>query len=141
MATNLRAELSKNNPYYIPKERYYELKYHCLQYSDWKKNIVTARNSINISASKRSPGRGSGTSDPVMRVAMAINYYDELIKEVERCCKEAEPELQLYLLKGVTEGLSYETLLARYEIPCGKDMYYDRYRKFFYILDKSRRQH
>lgn len=29
------------------------------------------------------------------------------------------------------------TLVAR-GIPCGKDYYYDRYRKFFWLLDKER---
>lgn len=32
-----RAELSKKNPYHIPRYRYYELKYFCRQYDDWKK--------------------------------------------------------------------------------------------------------
>ena len=30
-----RAELSKKNPYHIPRYRYYELKYFCRQYDDW----------------------------------------------------------------------------------------------------------
>lgn len=35
-----RAELSKKNPYHIPRYRYYELKYFCRQYDDWKKALT-----------------------------------------------------------------------------------------------------
>lgn len=31
-----RAEISKKNPHYISKHRYYELKHFCLQYPEWK---------------------------------------------------------------------------------------------------------
>ena len=37
MATNIRPELSKKNPYYIDRKRFFELKYLCLQYPDIKK--------------------------------------------------------------------------------------------------------
>lgn len=39
-----RAKLSRRNPYYIPAERYYELKHFCRQYYDWKKalNLIDA---------------------------------------------------------------------------------------------------
>lgn len=30
-------------------------------------------------------------------------------------------------------------LKTKLDIPCGKDMYYDRYRKFFWLLDNSRK--
>ena len=36
MSTLIRPELSKENPYYISKHRYYELTHFCLQYHEWK---------------------------------------------------------------------------------------------------------
>jgi hypothetical protein len=51
---------------------------------------------------------------------------------------EADKDLYLYLLKAVTEGLSYTHLKTKLDIPCGKDMYYDRYRKFFWLLSEFR---
>lgn len=36
MGTVIRSEISKKNPYYINKHRYYELKHYCLQYYIWK---------------------------------------------------------------------------------------------------------
>ena len=57
---------------------------------------------------------------------------------VERVAKETDDELWFYILKAVTEDLSYNYLKSRLEMPCGKDMYYDRYRKFFWLLSKER---
>lgn len=53
---------------------------------------------------------------------------------VERAAVEASDELGNYILKAVTEDLSFTTLKTKYNIPCGKDMYFDRYRRFFYLL-------
>ena len=41
------------------------------------------------------------------------------------------PTLYSYIIKGVTEGKSYTYLKTKLEIPCGRDMYYERYRKIF----------
>lgn len=140
MSTLIRPELSKRNKFYIPKSRYYELKYHCLQYKDWKKSRAELERMLGPAAATMKVARGSAKANPVLQMALIFMYYDTMIKELEQCCKDAEPELADYILKGVTEGLSYESLRAKYEIPCGKDMYYDRYRKFFYILDNKRRE-
>jgi hypothetical protein len=64
--------------------------------------------------------------------------YAERIKVIETAAKEADEFLYPYLLKAVTEGLSYPYLKTKMNIPCGKDMYYDRYRKFFWLLSESR---
>lgn len=51
---------------------------------------------------------------------------------------DADEELYSYILKAVTEGLSYTYLKTALEMPCGRDAYYDRYRRFFWLLDKER---
>ena len=64
--------------------------------------------------------------------------YGEKIKMIEKVALETDNCLHKYILKAVTEGLSYTYLKTRLGIPCGKDMYYDRYRRFFWLLSKSR---
>ena len=66
--------------------------------------------------------------------AAELDWY---MKMIIQCCKDADSYIWTWLLEGVTEGLSYGSLQAR-GIPCGKDYYYDRYRKFFWLLDKVR---
>ena len=57
---------------------------------------------------------------------------------IEHTARQADPELADYILKGVTEGLSYDIIKARMNVPCCKDVYYDKYRKFFWLLNKVR---
>ena len=40
---------------------------------------------------------------------------------------------------AVTEGISYDHLKARLNIPCCKDVYYELYRRFFWILSQVRK--
>lgn len=138
MGTVIRPEISEKNKYWIDKHRYYELKHFCLQYKEWKKAYAACNESI-IFASSFGERRSDGTiSDLTAKYAIKRAYYAGRIKLVEKAAMEAEPELYLYILKGVTEGLSYTYLKTKLEIPCGRDMYYDRYRKFFWILSNSR---
>jgi hypothetical protein len=138
MSTVIRPEISEKNKYWIDKHRYYELKHFCLQYKEWKKAYAACNESI-IFASSFEERRSDGTiSDLTAKYAIKRAYYAGRIKLVEKAAMEAEPDLYLYLLKAVTEGLSYTYLKTKMEIPCGRDMYYDRYRKFFWILSNSR---
>ena len=134
----IRPELSPRNKYWIDKHRYYELKHFCLQYPLWK-SAYAAFDDVSISLSMID---GLPTSnlpgDPTAKRAIMKAYYSNKIELLERTARETDPYLCNYILKAVTEGLSYNYLKARLEIPCGRDMYYDRYRKFFWMLSESR---
>lgn len=138
MATKIRPEISIKNKYWIDKHRHYELKHFCLQYPDWKKRYADL-NDLSISLSKLE--RESSTNipgDPTAKCVIQKAHYLERIKLIERTAKDADEDLYLYILKAVTEGLSFTYLKTRLNIPCGKDMYYDRYRKFFWLLSEAR---
>lgn len=125
MGTAIRAEISSKNKYWINKHRHYELKHFCLQYPEWKKAHSDLREEITpLSITKR--------------VAMQT-IYSKNIDLVEKTAREADPYLYEYIIKGVTEGKSYTYMRTVLNIPCGKDMYYDRYRKFFWLLSESRK--
>ena len=138
MSTLLRAELSSKNRYWIDKHRYYELKHLCLQYPIWKSAYVAFDNpSISLSSIESIP-TSNLPGDPTAKRAMMKAYYSEKMKLIEDAAKEADKYLHEYILKAVTEGLSYTYLKSKLDIPCGRDMYYDRYRRFFWILSESR---
>ena len=81
----------------------------------------------------------SGTpSDPTAKRAMLKAHYSERIKLVEQAAMEADKYLHDYILKAVTEGRSYTYLKTMLDIPCSKDTYYERYRRFFWILNELR---
>lgn len=139
MGTVIRAQISEKNKYYIDKHRYYELKHFCLQYNEWKKAYEACNESIIFASQIDKLPTGNGTpSDLTAKYAMKKAQYAERIKLIERAALEADDFLYPYILKAVTEGLSYPYLKTRLDIPCGKDMYYDRYRKFFWLLSELR---
>lgn len=139
MSTIIRPEISENNKYWIPKHRYYELKHFCLQYPDWKKLIFTldsnlAPNSVSIDSIK------SVTNIPESSVeSLAMSYYmvKRNIEIVEKAVMDTDKEMSSYILKAVTEGLPY-TYFEANQIPYCRDSFYDRYRKFFYLLSALR---
>ena len=138
MATVIRAQLSVKNKYYIDKHRYYELKHFCLQYNEWKKAYSNCNESIIFAAGIERLPSSNIPSDLTAKYAMKKAFYGERIKLIERIAMEADDYLYPYILRAVTEGLSYPYLKSRLDIPCGRDMYYDRYRKFFWLLSESR---
>ncbi|MBR1703162.1 MAG: hypothetical protein IJ716_14640 [Lachnospiraceae bacterium] len=137
MSTTTRPELSPKNKYWIERHRYYELKHFCMQYPIWKK-LKEAIDVYRSSAPKEAFAPVSDISDPTARCAEARMYYTNRMLMVETVTRMADPEIHEYLLKGVTEGYSYDILKARLDIPCSKDTYYDAYRRFFWLLDKER---
>lgn len=132
----VRGEISKNNRYWIEKHRYYELKHYCLQYPIWKKAYAALDGYSK--ASDFPTGRPGDHSDPTLRCVIARENFAKRIGMVEDAAKKTDEDLGKYVLLGVTEGLSYDILLARHGIPCCKDVYYDLYRKFFWILNSLR---
>lgn len=138
MATVIRAKISEKNKYYIDKHRYYELKHFCLQYDVWKKEYVKCNDAIIFATRFDRMPSDNLPSDLTAKYAMQKAFYGERITLIEQTAKVADEFLYPYLLKAVTEGLSYTNLKARYDIPCGRDMYYDRYRKFFWLLSEAR---
>lgn len=138
MATVIRPVISERNKYWIDKHRHYELKHFCLQYPEWKKAYTEFNNSsLSLSMIERMP-TSNIPGDPTAKRALLKAYYLEKIELLEKVAMEADGYLHNYILRAVTEGLSYTYLKTKMGIPCGKDMYYDRYRKFFWLLSKVR---
>lgn len=135
--TDIRPELSPKNPYWIEKHRYYELKHFCLQYPNWK----TMLRDIYGIGNPKFPrvGFSPNVSDPVLWTVEKREIYHNKIDLVEQAAKQTSEGLYVYILKAVTQGLTYENLRLMYGLPCGREMWYELYRKYFYILHGSRK--
>lgn len=138
MTTYIRPEISSKKKYWINKHRHYELKHFCLQYPTWKELYLEFSDpSVPLATIDRVP-TSNMPGNPTEKRALMMMHYAERMEMVENAAKEADLYLYEFLLKAVTEGLSYTYLKARLNIPCSRDTYYDRYRRFFWLLDKSR---
>lgn len=138
MSTIITPEISKKNKYWIDKHRHYELKHFCMQYPKWKEAYSNLNDTcISTSVFDKIPS-GNLPSNPTVRRAVLRVYYAERIDLIEKTAINADQYLHKYILKAVTENLSYAYLKARLDIPCSRDMYYDRYRRFFWLLSEAR---
>lgn len=137
MVNRQRPELSKKNPYWIPKEKYYELLYFSRQYNTMrqeKRDLLRTYPSIGTSEYVMT----SDISDPVIKAAVRAEELSAKMKLIEDTVMEAGPDIYKWLLIGITTDYSYNYLAKKLNMPAGKDLYYDRYRKYFYYLSKKR---
>ncbi|MCI8993385.1 MAG: hypothetical protein HFG80_11805 [Eubacterium sp.] len=137
MSTMIRPELSEKNKYWIERHRYYELKHFCLQYPIWEKAMA------ELNGLSRRPVDtvifSGDIGDPTAKCAEARFFYSERMGLIEKAAAETDAELGNYILKAVTQGVSYDFLKAREYIPCCKEVYYELYRRFFWILHQIRK--
>lgn len=138
MGTMIRPEISEKNPYWIEKHRYYELKHFCLQYPIWKKIYISFDGYNKTLIDPFLAAMNKEISNPTERCAEAREFYYDRIRLIENIVYKTDENLADYILTGVTEGISYDILKARLNIPCSKDVYYNLYRRFFWLLDKAR---
>lgn len=139
MSTTVRPELSKRNKYWIEKHRYYELKHFCLQYPSWRKACSELDGLSKIQLNSVPVSRTNLISSPTEKCAEVRLFYTSRMEMLENAASETDMIMADYILKAVTEGISYECLKVRYDIPCCKDTYYELYRRFFWLLNKVRR--
>lgn len=131
---NIPSSLSPKSKYYIPKERYLELVHFCRQYPDWKRDYesiggITYGEDILDAHQKE-------WSDPTYNITQKRLRLSTKMNQVEQAAIDADSFLYPWLLKGVTEGLSYDILRASSDVPTSRDIYYETYRRFFYILNR-----
>lgn len=139
MSTEIRPELSQDNKYYISKHRYYELLHFCRQYTDFlaEKNKImeTCVRPVIFDDYKAKTDK---ELDHLERWAIRLADVDDKIQVIEQTAVEADAELSGYILMAVTSGLGFDAMKARYDVPCSRNTFYDRYRKFFWLLDQRR---
>ena len=137
MSTVIRNELSKKNKWFISKHRYLELKHFCLQYPEMKEEY----NRLYVRPISRPVERrleNDPFSDPVGDAATRRAKLFNQMRIIEQAAIKSDAEIADYILLAVTNGVSWEFLKTKQDIPCCRETYYDRYRKFFWCLDKER---
>lgn len=131
MQLGTRHKLSKKNPYRLESRyREYELIYFCLQYPEWKKRLA----SLSVHGSE------DEWSDPTGEEAVERAILSAKIDMVERAVRDAAEDLYIYLLKGVTENLSYTNLKTYHNMPCSSERYFRLRHKVYYLLSQEKQR-
>lgn len=139
MGYNNRADLSTKNRYWISKHRFYELKHFCLQYPEWRREYLAADPMAHEFEAGEKLAGTNRVSDSTARCAEIRIECSKNMNLIKDCCRVADPYLADYIFKAVTSNLGYTYLKSKLDMPCSKDMYYDRYHKFFWCLSHARK--
>lgn len=126
MASRRDLKLSK---YEISTKAYRELFYFCQQYKD-KKNQLNYLRGLTAVPMNGMP-KGSNTGNPTERKGLLCQKLSTDCELIEQTAIEAGADVYSWLLSNVTEqGMSWENM----QPPIGKNQFYERRRKFFYLL-------
>lgn len=136
MGTRIRPEVSIKNDFHIGKERYYELLHFCRQYREWERNKQILY-SKTLQANQFKEVKTENQESHVEKMAIEIKHYSDKIDLVNYCCAAIGEDMSNYIFKAVVDDVSYNKLRAD-GMPASKNLFYDRYRKFFWLLDKGR---
>lgn len=120
--------------YGISKNRFWELYYWCLQYGEWKNELKYNTNTVGSMEITDMPTSHNG-GDSTQQLAMRRGVLEQRCRLIEQTAIETDPDLYQYILKAVTtEGVTYHYLKMIMYIPCGRTMYYERRKKFYWLL-------
>lgn len=119
----------------MSKHRRLELTHFCLQYNEWAEE---ARNLRLYPETDLERIMSSDPSDPVFDISERLLELEARMEMVHLTALETDPYIGEYIFKSVIDGLAFPHFEAD-GIPCGKDMFYDRLRRFFWLLDKRRK--
>lgn len=129
--------LSMKNKYYIPKYRYYELKYRCRQYNDWLEEFNNATGYLATHDPSKERVDGGEEKNLVYEAMLKRQYYKVKMDRLKHCLLSLPMTLQNPIFEAVTEGKGWQVIQAKYGLTCTRYEYYDAYHFFFYTYGKT----
>jgi hypothetical protein len=124
--------------YELTKEEYLSAKYYAQRYMEWLAKYNALKDSVAAIVPDDMPHGKGGTSAPTERLAIERDELAAKIKKIEDSAREADEQIGHFILvMAVTPGMTYDRMAAIHNIPCSKDMFYDRRRKFYWLLSKK----
>ena len=117
----------------ISLSRYRELYYFCQQYRE-KKDALQRCYNIKSEPASSMPKNPKMLTDSGKQHNDKAKKLSRDIHLIEKTAQEAVGELFPFLLKNVTEDISYEHM----GVPCGRRQFYFMRRKFFCLLNQKK---
>ena len=126
---------AKSSKYYLPKETFLTVVHYCRQYPTWREELRKSPDAIMGIDYQKDRVQVSPSSDHIERIAIRRVALDEKCRTLEGTAYLVAGELAGWLIKGVCYGHPYKYLQTK-GIPCGKDLYYQIRRRFYYEMAK-----
>lgn len=123
--------------YNISRHRFAEVYHFCLQYPEWKDELKYKTDNLNGVQITDMPTAHSNESS-VETLALRRATLEKKCKLIEQTAIETDSEIYQYIVKAATnEYITYNYLYTVMGIPCSRNTWYDRRRKFYYLLSEK----
>ena len=124
--------------YELTKEEFLSAKYYAARYQKWLDEYNALKDSVGAIVSDDMPHAINNISDPTGRLAERRAELKDKMEVIERTAFETDPQIAKWLLiMAVTPEMTFEQLKAKHDIPCGSSMFYERRRKFYWLLSQK----
>lgn len=124
--------------YALDKNEYLNAKYYALRYKKWRDEYEALEDQSKAIRYDKDKVQTSGDFDPVETAGIRRAELAEKIEKIEQTATETDAEMSQWILKGVTEEFAtYQYLHNTLGMPCGKDMFYHRKRRFYFLLSQK----
>lgn len=134
---DIRAELSQKNKWWISKHAFYTAYHYALQYDDWKCEYNALDGAVGAVKVDGMP-HSTEVGNPTPSIGMRRAELAEKMRLIEDTVREVDEFLYPWLIVAVTkEGVNFNYLQTMMNIPCCKNVYYNKRRHFYYILCKK----
>lgn len=129
---------SYRGKYELTKEEFLSAKYYAQRYRKWLSEYNALKDSVGAIVADDMP-HGTNVSSPTEKLAIRRAELKSRIQKIEDSAREADSILGHYILIAAIDpdGMTFDMLKAKHHIPCEKDMYYDRRRKFYWLLSQK----
>lgn len=128
--------LSEKNRYYVPKESYLTAIHYCRQYPLWIIELEMEYDTRKAITYDGDRVQTSGGYDSTSETAMRQSETRRKVEVIESTAKTAAGDLWKWIIKGTCYNLTYYQL-KEWGIPCGKNIYYQMRRRFYYEISKK----
>ena len=128
--------LSKQNKYYIPKETFLTVIHYCKQYPMWEQELGTTLDQGKAIRYDGDRVQTSNQYDPTAEPAIKRAEIARKKDVVDGVAQSVAGAMYKWLLLGVCYDMPYYVLHQK-GMPCGKNMYYDKRRQFYYEMSQK----
>lgn len=128
--------LSKQNKYYIPKETFLMVIHYCKQYPMWEQELGTTLDQGKAIRYDGDRVQTSNQYDPTAEPAIKRAEIARKKDAVDGVAQSVAGAMYKWLLLGVCYDMPYY-VLRQNGMPCGKNMYYDKRRQFYYEMSQK----
>lgn len=123
--------------YNISSHRFRELYHYCLQYNEWIDELKYKYDTLKSAQVNDMPASRTKT-DATGNLAARRAILSKKCEVIEQCALETDANICQYIIKAVTnEGITYTYLREVMNIPYSHNTWYDRRKKFYWLLDKK----